>query len=134
MQGDPMDVQRLGEIASKYGIRLILQFGSSVSKKTHARSDLDLAVLLGRADVSWKELAEISHDLQMLEPQREVDLALIDRADPLFLKKITEHCTLLYGSTTALHELKIYAFKRYQDHRKYLGLERDYVRRKLSGE
>ncbi len=130
-----MDAERLEEIATKHGITLILQFGSTVSEKTHARSDLDLAVLLGRQpDLSWKQLTEITHDLQMLEPEREVDVALVDHADPLFLKKITERCRLLYGSTSAFHELKIYAFKRYQDHRKYLALERDYVRRKLSGE
>jgi hypothetical protein len=30
-----------------------------------------------------------------------------------------------------LQELKIYAFKRYQDHRRFLAMERDYVARKL---
>lgn len=127
-----MDPQRLAEIASKHQIELIVQFGSTVTDKTHARSDLDIAVRLGR-DVSWEERAEITHDLQALEPAREIDLALIDHADPLFLKQIMEHAVLLHGSTTAFNELKIYAWKRYQDHRKYLALERDYVRRKLSG-
>jgi hypothetical protein len=30
-------------------------------------------------------------------------------------------------------ELKIYGFKRYQDHRRFLDLERQHVRRVLSG-
>ena len=34
---------------------------------------------------------------------------------------------------TALAELKIYGFKRYQDHRRYLALESEHVRRVLSG-
>ncbi len=33
----------------------------------------------------------------------------------------------------ALQRLKIYAFKRYQDHRKYLEMERRYVERSPRG-
>jgi len=67
----------------------------------------------------------------VLHPDHEVDVAIINHADPLFLKKITERCRLLYGSPRRLAELKIYAFKRYQDHRRYLALEREYVHRTL---
>jgi hypothetical protein len=67
----------------------------------------------------------------MLFPEHEVDLAVLDRADPLFLKKVLERCELLAGSPPRLAELKTYAFKRYQDHRRYLKMERDYVRRFL---
>ncbi|MGH7265050.1 MAG: hypothetical protein ACREMB_09395 [Candidatus Rokuibacteriota bacterium] len=49
----------------------------------------------------------------------------------MFLEQVTERCSLLYGSPRQLHELKLYAFRRYQDHRKYLALERDYVTRTL---
>jgi hypothetical protein len=58
-------------------------------------------------------------------------VAILNRADPLFLKKITEHCRLLYGPPRAFYEFKIYAFKRYQDHRRFLAMERDYVARKI---
>jgi hypothetical protein len=61
-----------------------------------------------------------------------VDLATLDRADPLFLKRVLESCRLLAGSPRRLAELKIYAFKRYQDHRRYLPLERAYVDRVLA--
>jgi len=61
-----------------------------------------------------------------------VDLATLDRADPLFLKKVLESCRLLAGSPRRLAELKIYAFKRYRDHRRYLPLERQYVDRVLA--
>ena len=67
-----------------------------------------------------------------LHPDHEVDVAIINHADPLFLKKISERCRLLYGSPRRLAELKIYAFKRYQDHRRYLDLEREYVQRTLA--
>jgi len=122
---------QIAPIAKKHGIILLLRFGSSVTGTLHKHSDVDLAVLLECVPRSLEAHGELLHDLQQLFPNREVDVAIINRADPLFLKKITEACHLLYGSVRALQQLKIYAFKRYQDHRRYLELERKYVERSL---
>ncbi len=126
-----MDPDRLAVVCRTHGIRLLLQFGSTVAGRAHAASDVDLAVLLERRPGSLDAHVDLVGDLQTLVPGREVDVALINNADPLFLRKITEQCRLLYGSPRALHELKIYAFKRYQDHRRYLAMERAYVRSKI---
>lgn len=122
----------LRAIAEKHGILLILQFGSSVTGKAHARSDVDIAVLLDHSKVSFQEHAELLHDLGRLFPEQELDLALINHADPLLLKKITEDCQMIYGSVERLSRLKIYAFKRYQDHRKYFDMERQFAARFLA--
>lgn len=42
-----------------------------------------------------------------------------------------ERCTLLHGSPRRHQELAMYAFRRYQDHRRCLDMEREYVRRRL---
>ena len=126
-----MDAQSLEGIARRYGLGLIVEFGSMVTGRVHPRSDLDLAILLDRPALSFAELADLRHDLQSLHPDHEVDVAIINHADPLFLKKITERCRLLHGSRRRLAELKIYAFKRYQDHRRYFALEGAYVQRAL---
>ncbi|MBI5627763.1 MAG: nucleotidyltransferase domain-containing protein [Candidatus Rokubacteria bacterium] len=126
-----MDTQRLEEIARTHGILLMLRFGSTVSGRTHPRSDLDIAVLLVQPALSLAALADLTHDVQTLFPGQDVDLAVINHADPLFLKKITEQCSLLYGTPGRLRDLKCYAFRRYQDHRRYLAMERDYVARSL---
>ena len=122
-----MDPSKLQAIAKRHGILLLLQFGSTVTGHARGDSDLDLAVLLERVPEDLGQYGELASDLQALAPDRKVDLALLNRADPLFLKQITEHCALVYGPPRRLHELKMYAFKRYQDHRKYLALEREYV-------
>jgi hypothetical protein len=82
---------------------------------------------------TFSEQAELAADLQSIAPDRRVDLSLINRADPLFLKKILEHCALVHGSPRRLHELRMYAFRRYQDHRRYLAMEREYVARAVRG-
>ena len=60
-----------------------------------------------------------------------MDVAVLNHADPLFLKQVTERCELVYGSPRRLAEFKMYAFKRYQDHRRYLNMERAYVGRAI---
>jgi predicted nucleotidyltransferase len=126
-----VDQNDLDRIAEEHGVVLLVQFGSTVSGHEHPRSDVDLAVLFANPTPSLRTLGALSMDLQPLYPGRTIDLALINRADPLFLKKITEQCRLIHGPLRRLHELKMYAFRRYQDHRKYLALERAYVDRTL---
>lgn len=121
------------KIAEKYNLKLILLFGSAVSQKIHSQSDVDIAVFSEKPDLSLKSYSNLLFDLQRHFPKREVDLVVINRADPLLLKKIMEDCRLLYGSPRELAQLKIYVFKSYLDHRKYFDLEKkftqDFVKR-----
>ena len=126
-----MDAPSLPEIAARHPVRLLLQHGSTVSGQVHPNSDLDIAVLFENGHESLSGVAALSTDLQGLYPGREIDLAVINHADPLFLRKILERCELLYGSPRVLAELRMYAFRRYQDHRRFLALEQSYVRRSL---
>lgn len=109
----------------------MLQHGSTVTGTAHHGSDLDLAILLERPPTTGAYLSLVA-DLQAAFPGRELDVALLNHADPLLLKPVTERCVLLSGSAARLRDLRLYAFKRYQDHRRYLALEREYVRRKLA--
>jgi len=124
--------ENLKDIAQKHGIVLTLKFGSFVTGRAHPKSDVDLAILLDRSNITLREHAELLQSLQPLFPDRELDLALINHADPLFLKKITDNCELLYGPPERLQALKLYAFKRYQDHRRYFEMERQFAERFLA--
>lgn len=76
----------LDRLARTYGIRLLLQFGSTVTGAVHPGSDIDVAVLLERPPLTLDERAKLLHELQRLFPERDVDLAVLNHADPLFLK------------------------------------------------
>jgi uncharacterized protein len=121
----------LPDIAGRHRVRLLLQHGSTVAGHVHAKSDVDIAVQFESDGNLFARAAELGADLQEYYPGREVDVAVINHADPLFLKKILERCQLLHGSTRALAELRMYAFRRYQDHRRFLALEPLYVARSL---
>jgi predicted nucleotidyltransferase len=118
-------------IARRHGVRLLLQHGSTVTGRTHEGSDVDVAVLFG-GDVPLERLGGLLADLEAAFPGREVDLGVLDRADPLYLKKVLENARLLAGSERDLAELRLYAFRRYQDHRRFLRLEEEHVERFLA--
>jgi len=121
-------METLASLAKEYRIRMILLFGSVAGGAVHPKSDRDLGVMFEENEVSLRKHAAVVHRLQELFPDREVDLAILNRADPLFLKKITERCSLLFGSERDLHSLKMYAFRRYQDHRRFLEMEKRFAR------
>ncbi len=126
-----MDSAALAAIACRHGVQLIVQHGSTVTGRTHAGSDIELAVLFGRPPAADDRYFDLVGELQALCPGQEVDVARLDGADPLLLNRVTEHCRLLYGLPRQLLALKLYAFKRYQDYRRFLPYERDCVRRKI---
>lgn len=122
---------RLAQIAEKHRLDLILMFGSSVTGKLHPGSDCDIAVSRPDGIPDFRTFGQIGADLQEVFHEREVDLVVLERADPLLLWKIAESSVLLYGRPEALARLKIYAFKRYHDHRPYFEMERRFLRRFL---
>ena len=127
---NPADLER---VARTHGIRLLLQFGSTVTGLVHAKSDVDVAVLLERSRQTPAERGAMVHDLQALFPDRELDLAILNHADPLFLKQVMDTARLLCGAAADLRRLQLLAFKRYQDHRKYFEMERRFVADAVSG-
>lgn len=127
-----MEAKALEELARRHGVELLLRFGSTAGGVPHAASDVDLAVLLRDPGRSLERSVALEAELQALFPERRVDLAFLDRADPLFLKKILERCELLLGEPRRLAELRMLAFRRYIDHRRFLAMESDCLRRRLA--
>ena len=118
----------LENLKLKHDLRLILLFGSQAGGGIHADSDLDIAVQTrmggGLSTQAWLDLLD---GLRNIFPGQSVDLAVVDRADPLFLKQITGRCALLAGRERDYHELRLYSYRRYQDHKPYLAMERRFV-------
>ncbi len=116
------------QIARRHRVELLLQYGSTLGGRTHASSDIDLAVLFEGQPTLERQMGLVA-ELQEALRGSKVDLGLLHHADPLFLRKVLENCRLLAGSPRRLAELRLYAFRRYQDHRRFLALEDRHVRR-----
>jgi len=118
---------QLTQLAQRHHVVLVLAFGSAVSGKIHAGSDLDIAVQLAQDSLSLEAYGQLRSDLQELFPARELDLAILNHADPLFMKHVLERAVLLYGKEPDFAALRLKAFHRYQDYRRFLAFEEQYV-------
>jgi len=123
------DEIRLGiaRIAENFGLSLVVLFGSVAAGTERPDSDIDLGVQFKGGDPGLSRTLDVRGELSILFPERDVDLTILNRADPFFMKKIAERCEFLYGEPAKASAFLLLAFKRYQDHRKYLEMEREYA-------
>lgn len=129
--GGPETRDELEQVARRRGIRLLLAFGSQVTGRTHSASDLDLAVLVDPPE--RRDWLDLLGDLQGLFPRREVDLAWLHRADPLFAWQIFRHAALLFGDAAEFARYRAYAWRRFVEYAPFFALEAAAVRRRLAG-
>ncbi|NOY52618.1 MAG: nucleotidyltransferase domain-containing protein [Deltaproteobacteria bacterium] len=117
-------MHRIGE---KYDLKLILLFGSQVTGRVHEMSDIDIAVRTRSGKgVKFADLLDLTADLTGLF-EKDVDLSVLDHADPLFLYNVVEGARLLCGEEKDFDALRLKAFKKYQDFRPILELERQFL-------
>ncbi|OGP76176.1 MAG: hypothetical protein A2Z13_04430 [Deltaproteobacteria bacterium RBG_16_64_85] len=117
----------IGDVARRHGLSLVLLFGSAAAGTARPDSDIDIAVKFRDGNVELRRILEVQRDISALFGDRDVDLAVLNRADPLFMRKIAEQCASLYGEPGEADAFLLLSFRRYQDHRKYLEMERDFA-------
>ena len=125
-----MDIEKLkpkiAELAEKYGLSLVLLFGSQATGKTHPKSDVDIAFLTEkRLDL----MDTIKLQMVFSETQKIKDLELVDikNAGPLLLKQIAEKSVLLYENkkdSFPFYNFKIYAFKIFMESKRLFDLQK----------
>ncbi len=129
------DEIRLGiaEIAERFDLSIVVLFGSVATGADRPDSDIDIGVQFRDGDPGLSRTLDLQVEISNLFRKRDVDLSILNRADPFFMKKIAERCEFLYEEPGKGPAFLLLAFKRYQDHRKYLEMERnfaaDYVKR-----
>jgi len=118
--------QKIEEVGRKYSLKFILLHGSFATDKVKTGSDLDIA-LLGEKLIEFEELLAIYSDLADIfgdNPQRELDIKSLHKADPLFCYQVAKDSKLLYGDLTNFNEFKAYAFSNYFDSKDLFHLEK----------
>lgn len=115
---------KVAAIAKKFGLTLIVLFGSQVSGKTHPESDVDLAVK-GKETLNLERILEITGAFSELF-SKEVDLVDIRKASPLLLGVISANSIALYeGEESAYNIFYLSARNQYLDYMPYLRKQAD---------
>jgi predicted nucleotidyltransferase len=105
--------QELEPVARQHDLKLIVLFGSQLSGRTHPDSDVDIAILpahrlsLHERGQVWTALCDLF--------EAEVDLGLLDHAQPLFMSRVADGQALYESEPWAWANFKLYARRLYWD-------------------
>ena len=103
----------LESIARKHSLKLIVLFGSQANGRTHPGSDVDVAILPAQR-LSWEERNELWAGLCELF-QTQVDLSMLDHAQPLLMYHVADGQLLYEGERWVWANFKLYARRLYWD-------------------
>lgn len=120
------------------GVRLVVVFGSAARGSDRPDSDLDVAVLFdggvplpGEAAAPFDARREAA--ARALRAGREIDLVVLDEADPLLLREVALDGRPVYEQEPgAFEEFRLRAIKRYLDTAWIRRLEADLLRRRYA--
>ena len=119
----------LKEVALNFQLKLIILFGSYASGDNRLDSDLDIAVLANKSLSFKQELKLIGKISQIFG--KNVDLSLINKANPLLLNEISSKGILLYGTKNNFISFQLYAFHKYNDYAPFFKMEAEFVKRQI---
>ena len=108
-------------------------FGSTVSGRRTAHSDLDLAFWVEGKRIDGRDL-ELTNGLTQLLRRNDVDVVVLNHASPLLQWQVASTGTLLYERRGgSFRRFQIYAMKRYDDSRRLLALQDRFLDRVIKG-
>jgi predicted nucleotidyltransferase len=107
-----LDEEKIKEIAEKYGLRLLLLFGSQVTGKTHPKSDFDFG-FISKEEFGYARKCDLMHDLAMLVEFPDVEDVDLKKAGPLLLKEIVKSNKIIFEEVGAYQEFFLKAVHSY---------------------
>lgn len=121
--------EMIGKIANKYGLNLILMFGSQVKGKTRKESDYDIAYLADKK-LSFEDEGNIIIELAKIigaRDERLLNLSNIRKAGALLLKEIfNKHQVIFCADQNIYDSYKIFSVKNFIENRPLFDLN-DYL-------
>ncbi len=120
----------LRPIAKRYGLRLIVLFGSQVTGRLHPESDVDVAVWTGKPLTFRRRLNLWLKLSQAFEA--DVDLAVLNHAEPLLMFQVAARGRALYEEERwAWDDFHGYACRSYWDTEKFRDDLKPYIHRQI---
>lgn len=114
--------EKASGLAEKYGLDLLLLFGSQVSGKTHKKSDYDLG-FISKQYKNLEELVKMEYEISEILKVGKIDLVDLKKAPPLLMKGVADNSLLLYQKEPTLYaRFKIYASKLFIEARRLFDL------------
>lgn len=122
---------KITQIAEKYGLDLVVLFGSQATGKIHKESDIDIAYT-GDKKLTFDEEIKANSDLIDIFKRDDVQLVNIKKASPLLMKQIVDHAVILYErEKNIFNSIFVLAQRMFEDAMMLFDLRRHYLDYKL---
>lgn len=119
--------EKIKTLAEKYGLSLVVLFGSQVSGQTHSESDFDVAYASDKK-LSFDEEVLLNTDLTGVFRNDHVQLVNMKTASPLLLKQIVTKGVVLYEKEKHIFEsFFVYGLRLYDEAGALFDLRRHYL-------
>lgn len=123
--------KNIEKIAEKYGLKLILLFGSQASGDTHSESDFDIAYVSERK-LSFEEECQLNFEFTENLPGDRVDTVDIKKASPLLMRSIFKNPQILYKKDGMVFPTyRSYAFKLFVEAKPLYEIKKSYLEKQL---
>ena len=123
---------KIAELAKRYGLTLVVLFGSQVTGKTHRESDVDVAYMSERK-LSFDDEAFLNFNLTEIFHNDKVSLVNMKAASPLLLKQVVTNAVVLHERTPHLFvEMFLYGLRIYEEAQPIFELRDSYLTRRLN--
>jgi predicted nucleotidyltransferase len=124
--------QSLKPLYKRYGLALVLLFGSQALGKTHKYSDIDIAFLFEK-DVTDSEFLNITNQTINLLKTDKVDLVNLNKASPLLERQVVKTGEVLYEKNPGIYaQFVSLAMRKYIDAKKIQQAKKSYVEKFIS--
>lgn len=124
---------KLKKIAQKYGLELVLLFGSRVEKKfLHKESDFDIAYLAEKG-LNLEEEMRLIHDLSVIFKSENIDLVNLRIAGPLLAHQIFKNHEILFCKNLIIYHIyRVYAERKYEEAKPLFRLQKELIKNFLA--
>ena len=121
---------KIAKIAKKFQLKLVIVFGSFANGKNRKDSDLDIAIS-GLKEVHFSDQVGLTNEFSLIF-KKNIDLSVLNTANPLLIFQASKNSILLYGSREEFSKFKLYAFNVYNDYAPYFEMEKNLNKKIIS--
>ena len=121
--------EKIGSIAKKYDLKMILLFGSQVNGKSKPDSDFDIAYSANKP-LNLEQKLDLNSELVDCLKNDRVDQVDLKTASPLLLSEIAQNSRLVFGKQIDYIKFKTRAFRVFTDSASLFRLQDSLVRKK----
>ncbi len=130
-----MVTDKLPGVCDQFGVSFIVMFGSRAKGAARPDSDVDVGLWLADPDITPEQELELIRALALATHEGNLDVAILNHADPLLGYHVMRDGLLLYEQEHGMFDrYRLRAWKRYLDTEKFRRLDSAYIDAFLSGE